>query len=139
MPSTSIFRLALMLTTLASTACVHTPPGTSVELALARKAQLIRLPEPPKAIAHTYANVPAVEPELPMGDRVEAVADAFTRGKFAMDDGKTKEAIAAFEETVKLDPSNAEGWQNLAVLYEKSGQSKQALTAFRTAKKVAAQ
>jgi Flp pilus assembly protein TadD len=123
-------------------ACVHTPPGTSVEIALAKKAQLIRLPQaPPKAASRaTYANVPPIEPELPiMTDRIEAVADAFTRGKFAMKDHKDAEAIAAFEETVKLDPTHSEAWQDLALLYEKRGDEKKALAAFRNAKKIARQ
>ena len=137
----STFQFLLFGLAAVTAACVHTPPGTSVEFALAKKAQLIRLPEPPKAMGPTYVTkggfVAPVEPELPvLSDRVEAVGEAYTRGKFAMQDGKDKEAIAAFEETVKLDPTHAEAWQSLAVLYEKNGQEKKALAAFRTAKKI---
>ena len=84
--------------------CVHTPPGTSVEIALAKKAQLIRLPvteQAPLLVATTGGSggpgtpVPFAEPQLPiMDDRVEAEAEAFTRGKFAMADGNDQEAIA---------------------------------------------
>lgn len=131
-------------------ACVHTPPGTSVEIALAKKAQLIRLPpmaEQPKIAATGPARsggggtpLPFVEPDLPMmDDRVEAVAEAFTRGKFAMADGLDAEAIAAFEETVHIDPTHQEAWQHLAVLYEKTGSEKKAVAAFRRSKALAKQ
>ena len=123
--------------------CVHTPPGTSVELALAKKAQLIRLPvtatQPQIAKAGgSGMPLPVVEPELPvMEDRVEAEAEAFTRGKFAMEEGKDEEAIGAFEETVRIEPTRQEAWQNLAVLYEKTGSGKKAVDAFRRSKDLA--
>jgi tetratricopeptide (TPR) repeat protein len=126
-----------------SGACVHTPPGTSVEVALARKAEVVRLPPPPpSAIVHTQSPAPGqtarpVEPELPSSNKVELVADAYTRGQFCMKTGKDEEAIAAFEETVKLDPGFTDAWQSLAMLYEKTGQEKKALEAFRKSKKVA--
>jgi tetratricopeptide (TPR) repeat protein len=116
--------------------CVHTPPGTSVELALAKKAELIRLPEPPAPPPEALVHNPAVEPELP-NSKVEMVADAFTRGQFCMKAGKDAEAIGAFEETVKLDPNFSEAWQNLAILYEKKGDAKKAIDAFKRSKKVA--
>ncbi len=125
--------------------CVHTPPGTSVEIALAKKAQLIRLPAAPESVALARSgggnvHVPAIEPELPvMEDRVEAEAEAFTRGKFAMSDGKDVEAIQAFEETVHIDPTHQEAWQNLALLYEKTGSEKKAAAAFRRSKDLARQ
>ena len=125
-------------------ACVHTPPGTSVEIALARKPELVRLPQPPPpppemiAVMEPQEPLPAPEPALAdMNDRLEAVADAYTQGKFAMDENKDREAIAAFEETVKLDPGHVEAWQNLAVLYERVGDQKKALIAFRNAKRIA--
>ena len=114
-----------------------------MEIALAKKAQLIRVPAAPGAVAlaHTgNVNVPPVEPDLPiMEDRIEAEAEAFTRGKFAMTDGKDEEAIAAFEETVHIDPTHQEAWQNLALLYEKTGSGKKAVAAFRRSKDVARQ
>ena len=114
-----------------------------MEIALAKKATLIRLPavQEPVAVARTgNVHVPAVEPELPvMEDRIEAEAEAFTRGKFAMADGHDEEAIAAFEETVHIDPTHQEAWQNLAVLYEKTGSGKKAVAAFRRSKDVARQ
>ena len=143
-----LFHDLLLATAVAglATGCVHTPPGTSVEIALAKKAQLIRLPvtAAPPQIARTGGTggngmpVPFVEPELPiMDDRVEAEAEAFTRGKFAMADGHDEEAIAAFEETVHIDPTHQEAWQHLAVLYEKTGSGKKAVDAFRRSKDLA--
>ena len=120
---------------LAFAACVHTPPGTSVEVALAKKPELVNLPAPPPPPPGTYA---AVEPPLP-DSRTEAIADAFTRGNFCMRTGNDAEAIAAFEEVLLIDPSFTEAWQNLAILYEKTGDSKKAMEAFRRSKKMAKQ
>ena len=111
---------------------VHTPPGTAVDVALARKPELVRMPLSPEAAsvraaspaAPGGANVPAVEPDLPRDDSVGRVADAYSRGNFCMQAGNDADAIAAFEQTVKLDPTFTEAWQNLAALYEKRGDEK---------------
>ncbi len=134
-------RLILSFTLLALAACVHTPPGTSVRVALAQKAELIRMPGPPPGSVTAAAGRSAVivEPELPGNSTMERVAEAFSRGQFCMQAGKDAEAIAAFEEAVKIDPSFNEAWQHLAILYEKTGQEKKALEAFRHARKVAQQ
>ena len=122
--------------------CVHTPPGTSVEIALAKKAELYRLPQsaqPKLAGAGASGRaLPYLEPDLPlMDDRLEAGADAFTRAQFAMTDGKDQEAIAAFEEVVRIEPSNQDAWNKLAILYEKTGSGKKAMEAFRRSKALA--
>ena len=122
--------------------CVHTPPGTSVEIALAKRAELFRLPQAaqPKLASrgHSGQPLPYLEPDLPlMDDRLEAGADAFTRGQFAMTDGKDQEAIAAFEEVVRIEPSNQDAWNKLAILYEKTGAGKKAIDAFRRSKAIA--
>jgi Tfp pilus assembly protein PilF len=131
---------ALAATSMAMAACVHTPPGTSVEVALAKKGELIRLPNQNTATASRQKAPPAPTPELPdLDDRIEAVAEAYTRGKFAMDEGHDREAIAAFEETVRLDPNHAEAWESLAQLYEKTGAEKKAVAAFRKSKSTATQ
>lgn len=136
----SIRLLAAGAAGLAIAACVHTPPGTSVEIALAKRAELVRLPKPPEPPPSEVARIKPVEPDLPnetkAADKLELVADAFTRGQFAMKAGRDVEAISAFEEAVKLDPNFSEGWQNLAILYEKTGQPKKAMEAFRKSKKV---
>lgn len=131
------FRLRLVLVAAAGavlSACVHTPPGTSVEVALAKKPELVRLPAPPPT---QVAHVGTAEPALPQNNKVELVADAFTRGQFCMKAGKDEEAIAAFEETVKLDPTFTDAWNILAMLYEKTGQTKKAMEAFKRSKKLA--
>jgi Flp pilus assembly protein TadD len=117
-------------------ACVHTTPGTSVEIALAKKAQLVRLPATP---APTPGVVKAPSGLVPGNDRTEMVADAFSRGDFCMKAGKNAEAIAAFHEAVKADPNFTEAWRNLAILYEESGEEKLAMEAFRKSKKIAKQ
>jgi Tfp pilus assembly protein PilF len=67
------------------------------------------------------------------------VAEAFSRGEFCLNTGKDEEAIAAFQEAVKIDPTFTEAWQRLAVLYEKKGDNQKAIEAFRRSKKVASQ
>jgi tetratricopeptide (TPR) repeat protein len=141
----TFFRISLACIAVgAAGGCVHTPPGTSVEIALAKKAQLIRLPvtaQVPMLATTTGGSrppLPFVEPELPIiDDRIEAEAEAFTRGKFAMADGNDEEAIGAFEQTVQFDPTHQEAWENLAVLYEKAGSEKKAVEAFRKSKNLA--
>lgn len=132
---------AFAAASLALGGCVHTPPGTSVEVALAKKAELVRLPLPTQVSVGAMGpsgNVPAVEPPLPEGSAVvEKVADAYSRGMFCMEAGRSEEAIAAFEEVVQLDPQFTDAWNNLALLYEKTGQEKKAIEAFRKAKKIA--
>ena len=130
--------LIFLLSIVALTACVHTPPGTSVQVALAKKAELIRLPGPPPGSVAADGRSAVIEPELP-NSTTDRVAEAFSRGQFCMQAGKDAEAIAAFEQAVKIDPSFTEAWQHLAILYEKTGQEKKALDAFRKARKVAQQ
>lgn len=133
--------LALLLPGLA--ACVHTPPGTAVNVALAKKAELVQLPGPPPgtpladALSVPPGGLPVIEPELPGNSTADRVGEAFSRGQFCMQAGKDAEAIAAFEEATGIDSSFSEAWQHLAILYAKVGQEKKSLEAFRRAKKVA--
>lgn len=128
---------------LACIGCVHTPPGTSVEVALAKKAELHRLPgPPPRAMARRTTRKregesTSISTSISTSKKSELVADAFSRGQFCMKAGKDQDAIAAFEETVKLDPNFHDAWQCLAILYEKTGQEKKALEAFRRSKRMA--
>ena len=110
-----------------------------MNVALAKKAELVRLPGPPPGSVAADGRSAIIEPELPGNSTMERVAEAFSRGQFCMQAGKDPEAIAAFEEAVKIDPSFNEAWQHLAILYEKTGQEKKALEAFRHARKVAQQ
>jgi len=125
------------LASAALTACVHTPPGTSVEIALAKKPELVRLP--PSELAE-LPDRRATSPWNPNFRRtIKSIRSqkAFTRGQFCMQTGKDEEAIAAFEQAFQLDPSFAEAWSNLAMRYENNGQEKKAIDAFRASKKIA--
>jgi len=51
-----------------------------------------------------------------------------------MSAGKDDEAVAAFQEAVRIDPTFTEAWQHLAALYEKKGDNKKAIDAFRKSK-----
>ena len=126
----------LVLAALGLAACTHTPPGTSVKIALAKRPEVVRLPvvPPPLQVA---GQLPIIEPELPGSSTIERVGEAFSRGQFCMQAGKDTEAIAAFEEAVKIDPNISEAWQHLAILYAKVGNDKKSLEAYRRAKKLA--
>ena len=131
------------LLALAGCSYTHTPPGTSVEVALAKKGELVKLPAastpaPGVRAPEITANVPAVEPPMPEKNAVvEKVGEAYSRGIFCLETARNEEAVAAFEEAVKLDPTFTDAWENLAVTYEKMGDSKKALEAFKKAKTLA--
>jgi len=120
----------------------HVAPGQSLNVALAKKPEVVRLPAPPQptvAATSPTSQVPAVEPDLPKSDNISRAAEAYSRGEFCMNAGKDDEAISAFQEAVKIDPTLTEAWTHLATLYEKKGDNKKAIDAFRRAKKIAAQ
>ena len=140
-----------LLTTLAGCAqIVHVPPGTSVELALARKPEVVKIPQanpPPSQLGQPGAqppktrtvSLPAVEPALPTNDSVTAAAEAFTRGRLALDENRTEDAINAFQQAVQMDPQFNDAWQSLAMAYEKAGKGDKAKEAFRHSKDLAQQ
>ncbi|MDR3403350.1 MAG: tetratricopeptide repeat protein [Chthoniobacter sp.] len=116
------------------------PPGQSLGVALAKKPEVVRLPGPPPgAVAPQTAQGKSPSAGMVEGDKLAKVAEAFSRGQFCMNAGKDDEAIAAFQDVVKLDATVTEAWQNLAALYEKKGDNKKAIDAFRRAKKIASQ
>lgn len=81
--------------------------------------------------------LPSGEVKIPGGNGSgNGVADAYSRGTFAMQAGQTAEAIGAFEQTVKLDPDFTDAWGKLAILYQKSGNSAKATEAFKKAKRL---
>jgi len=139
--------LRLPLTFAALLACagcanvVHVTPGTSVEIALAKKPEMLRMPLPPPGplVASNPAPrsrriyVPPVEPTLPTNDRIEAVAEFFTESSDLMENGKDDEAIAALEKAVRSDPAYTEAWERLGKAYEKKGDAKKAREAFHHA------
>ncbi len=130
--------IALALGACSHVQITHVPPGQSLGVAMARKADLVRMPAPPPGTVVQQPQ-PATSPSAGMkeGDRLSHVADAFSRGEFCMNAGKDDEAIAAFEEVVKTDPTFTDAWQRLAALYEKKGDNKKAIEAFRRSKKIA--
>jgi Tfp pilus assembly protein PilF len=99
---------------------------------MAQKATLIAMPAPPPQPA-TAATAPEVSPVL----QTEKVADAFTLGNLCLQQGRYKDAIAAFQSALKEDPSFAEAWNNLAIAYQDAGQDDKAMEAFRKYKMVA--
>lgn len=134
------------LLSFAGCAYTHTPPGTSVEIALAKKGELVKMAAPTPApgapagvaAAKPAAGVPAVEPPMPEKNAVvEKVGEAYSRGVFCLETDRYDEAIAAFEEATRLDSTFTEAWESLAVTYEKIGDSKKALEAFKKAKTLA--
>jgi len=136
----AFLRLALAPLLLAACAHVqvtHVAPGDSLNVALAKKPELVRLPAPPQTTVAAQSTQPPAD--LQKSDNVSKAADAFSRGEFCMSAGNDDEAIAAFLEAVKVDPTLSEAWQRLAALYEKKGDNKKAIDAFRRAKKIAAQ
>jgi Flp pilus assembly protein TadD len=125
---------------------VHVTPGTSVELALARKPEVIKVAQtaplphavqPGTATRSRTVYLPPVEPTLPTNDSVTAAAEAFTRGKMALDGGRMDEAISAFKQATQVDPQFTEAWQSLAMAYEKAGKDDKAREAFRHSKDLA--
>lgn len=144
------FRIApTILAAVALSGCaqfVHVPPGTSVEIALARKPEVLRMPEQPGSLAANGGkprvrelNLPPVEPTLPTSDSVTAVAEAFTRGNDALEQGHTDVAITAFQQAVQIDPKFTEAWQKLAMAFEKAGKPDKAKEAYRHSKEFAQQ
>ena len=107
-----------------------------MNVALAKKAELARVPGPPPGTKVVGA-LPVIEPELPGTSKGERAHEAFSRGQFCMEAGKDAEAISAFEETVKIDQNFNEAWEHLAILYAKLGQDKKAIEAYRRAKRLA--
>jgi Flp pilus assembly protein TadD len=111
----------------------HVPPGQSLSEAMAQKATLVSMPAPPPQPA-AAASAPLVAP----GMQTEKVADAFTLGNLCLQQGRYKDAIAAFQSALKDDPSFGEAWNNLAIAYQDAGQEDKAMEAFRKYKMVAA-
>lgn len=124
---------------LLSGGCTHTPPGTSVLVALARRPDVVAYPATPAEtkVKNSVATGGTAAPVAP--EKTELVADAFSRAEFCLGTGNDVEAIAAFREVVKIDPKFSDAWNKLAVLYEKTGQEQEAMDAFKKAKALGAQ
>jgi hypothetical protein len=132
----------------------HVRPGQSARAALAGNDAPPPSPEEMPTVDTGIAPVvpgtsPNPDPQNPLpglptetgplptgGATAESVADAYTRGTFAMQAGQNAEAITALEEAVKLDPDFTDAWGKLAILYQKDGQSAKATDAFKKAKRL---
>jgi hypothetical protein len=148
--------LAAALAVLHFTACsgvkiTHVAPGKSASAVLAENSRPKETPADLTAPGGmpVAATMPGQLPQqalppLPTGDvnipgasgGGDGVADAYSRGTFAMQAGQNAEAIAALEQTVKLDPDFTDAWGKLAILYQKTGNSAKATDAFKKAKRL---
>ena len=148
--------LATALAALHLAACsgmkvTHVSPGKSASAALAERNGAQQMPADAAApgampVAATAPGqlqpealppLPAGEVKIPGGNGAgDGVADAYSRGTFAMQAGQNAEAIAALEQTVKLDPDFTDAWGKLAILYQKTGNSAKATDAFKKAKRL---
>jgi len=108
----------------------HEPPGTSVKVALAKKAEAVPTPTP---VPRT-AGLPDSREAM-----TETIADYFTLGNLMMQEEKYTEAIKAYENAVKLDPTFSEAWNHLAICYQNTGQSAKAMEAFKKYKTITRQ
>jgi tetratricopeptide (TPR) repeat protein len=122
----------------------HVPPGQSLSVALAKKAELVALPAPtPQAqpVTVAEADLPADTLQVPPTamtpvPETEEVADAYTLGNLCLQQGRYTDAIAAYEKAVQRDPSFADAWNKLALAYEDAGQDDKAMEAFKKYKMV---
>lgn len=153
------FRLLQLLTAVSTAACLsacsgiqitHVPPGKSARAEAAAPTAPAAIPvttpvpgaEMPVAALSPGQLPPGGLPPLPAGDTKlpsgngSDVADSYSRGAFAMQAGQNAEAIAAFEQTVKLDPDFTDAWGKLAILYQKAGDNAKATNAFKKAKRL---
>ena len=148
--------LAVALVALHFTACsgvkvTHVAPGKSASALLAERNRPAQMPA--NAIAPGGMRVAATSPgqlppeflpPLPSGEvkipgsngAGDGVAEAYSRGTFAMQAGQNAEAITALEQAVKLDPDFTDAWGKLAILYQKTGNSAKATDAFKKAKRL---
>ncbi|MEO6784830.1 MAG: tetratricopeptide repeat protein [Chthoniobacteraceae bacterium] len=142
---------ALHFTACSDVKITHVAPGKSVAAAIAERGRAKEMPadasapgaipvaatKPGQFPAESLPPLPSGEVKIPGGTGAEGgVADAYSRGTFAMQTGQTAEAIAAFEQTVKLDPDFTDAWGKLAILYQKTGSSAKATDAFKRAKRL---
>jgi Tfp pilus assembly protein PilF len=98
---------------------VRVPPGESVLIALALPGEAVPTPTPPPA------------PLAAVLTGGQEASDSYALGAFCLQQNQIPEAIRALERAVKIDPTFAEAWRELAVAYERAGDEKQALAAYR--------
>ena len=148
--------LAAALAASCFTACsgvkvTHVAPGKSASALLAERNRAAQSPAgamqpggmpvastaPGHLPSEALPPLPSGEVKIPGGNGSgDGVADAYSRGTFAMQAGQNAEAITALEQTVKLDPDFTDAWGKLAILYQKNGDSAKATDAFKKAKRL---
>jgi tetratricopeptide (TPR) repeat protein len=136
--------LSVCITACSSMQVTHVAPGHSARAAIAARNAPQPAPADLPATADQGSHPAEPLPPLPSGGAgapkesriAEGVADAYTRGSFAMQAGQNAEAIVAFQEAVKADPDFTDAWGKLAILYQKDGQSAKATEAFKKAKRL---
>ena len=148
--------LAVALAASCFTACsgvkvTHVAPGKSASALLAERKRAAQSPAgamqpgglrvaataPGQLPPESLPVLPSGEVNIPGSNGAgDGVADAYSRGTFAMQAGQTAEAITALEQTVKLDPDFTDAWGKLAILYQKTGNSAKATEAFKKAKRL---
>lgn len=116
------------------TTFTHAPPGTPVDIALAKKAQAVPTPTP-KPVVYSGAGFTPDGQEA----HTESIADYYTLGNLMMEQEKYTEAIKAYENAVKLDPTFSDAWNHLAICYQNTGQTQKALDAFKKYKTITRQ
>ena len=139
---------ALGFTACSSVKVTHVAPGKSALASLTERERAQQAPAVPVMPGGMpiAANLPGQPPldTLPSGavkvpgtnGSGYAIAESYSRGTCAMQDGQNAEAIAAFEQTVKLDPEFTHAWGKLAILYQKGGDTAKATEAFKKAKRL---
>jgi tetratricopeptide (TPR) repeat protein len=125
-----------------STSFTHVKPGQSAWLSLAVSPNVIGTRGGPAPVAMGPSSMPGrpLYPDLHLslpsrGSGLENSGDIFSSADFAMQTGQIGEAIAAYEGIVRQQPTSGIAWRKLASLYERAGDTKSAIRAFKEAKK----
>jgi tetratricopeptide (TPR) repeat protein len=117
----------------------HVQPGQSAMFARAQKAEFVAGVKPQyDAAQYAVTGMSPVEPSLPVANQADTVNDYYALGTFCLQQERNKEAAAAFQKAVELDPTYADAWNNLAICYQNEGDSAKALEAFKKYKTLTA-
>ncbi len=151
-PYSLVFLFISLLTAAALSGCstplTHVKPGQSAWLSLAVSPNVVGtqggLPPPvavgPSSIPGQGNSGRPLYPDLHLAlpgrdDVAQNPGDILSSADFAMQTGQTGEAIVAFEGVVRRQPTSGAAWAKLASLYERAGDTKNAVRAFKEAKK----
>ena len=74
---------------------------------------------------------------IPAGAQLQS-NDHFRKGLALSKQGRWKEAVAAYEESLRLDPNNPQTYLNLGFVYYELGYDREAQAAFEKASKLQA-